>query len=155
MKELNKIAKQNRITAYSNALRAKMASRIIDVAKPGFADLLTAAGKPMKSLNGEILLRKHIGEDGKLKGIISIGVDTLASILPDLKADTDDKAGWAKNVANLKVEGIDILEGIADPQSDEYELTAEEELPLINIDSISDFEAKQKLKDLQNSLRAG
>lgn len=153
MGQLNEQARQNRVSAYADALRAKLATKIIDVSKPEFADLKSSSGKPLLGLNGEILIRRHIGEDGKLKGVISIRLETLASILPDIKAKPDDTRGWKKDTNAWKAEGMDILEGVADPQPEEYELTAMEELKTLDITTISDFEAKQKLIALQGEVK--
>ncbi|MBA7564250.1 hypothetical protein ES708_05912 [subsurface metagenome] len=72
-------------------------------------------------------------------------------LLPDLKKDTKNKAGWKKHLDRWKAEGIDILKDVADPIPDEYELTAAEELATLDVDAMSDAEAKQKLRELQNS----
>lgn len=154
MPKLNEQARQNRVSAYANALRTKLASKIIDVEKPEFADIKSSSGKPLSSLNGEILIRRHIGEDGKLKGVISVQVEALAARLPDIKTDPDNTEGWERNLNDWGAEGIDILEGVADPESEEYELSAMEELKTLDLASMSDYNAKQKLIALQDEARA-
>ena len=151
---LNQSARQARIVAYKDKVKQKLASRIIDTSKPEFADLISDKGQPMASLNGAIILERDLREDGSLKGVVSIDVDDLAAMLPDLKKDTEDKMGWKKYLDQWKAEGIDILKdiNIADPTSDEYELTAAEELASLDINSMSDAEAKQKLKDIKAKL---
>ena len=147
---LNQIAKQARITAYKDKVEQKLASKVIDVDKLEFLDLVSDKGVPMRSLNGEIILERHIGEDGKLKGVVSVSPDSLATILPELKNDTEDKAGWKKYFDQWKAEGLpDILKDVADPTPDEYELTAMEELATLDIDAMSDYDAKQKLRDIE------
>jgi len=153
MPEINEQAKQNRVAAYANTIRTKLASKVIDVGKPEFADLKSDRGELLSGLNGEILIRKHIGDDGKLKGVISVAVEALASRLPDIKVNPDNTLGWKKNVNDWKAEGIDILEGVADPEPEEYELTATEELKTVDINAMSDFEAKQKLIALQDKVK--
>jgi len=149
---LNGTARQARIAAYKNKVKQKLANKIIDTSKPEFADLVSDRGQPMSSLNGEIILERDLREDGSLKGVVSVNPDDLAAILPDLKNDTENKSGWKKHLDKFKAEGIDIdglFKDVADPTPDELELTPEEELATLDIDSMSDFEAKQKLKALQ------
>jgi len=106
--------------------------------------------KTMTSLNGAILLERDLRDDGRLKGVVSGDVDDLASILPDIKTDTENKLGWKKWLDMFFAEGLpDILEGVADPTPDEYDPSAMEELAVLDIDTMSDAEAKQKLKDIK------
>lgn len=152
MARINKVARQARITAYRNKVKQKLASRIIDTSKPEFANLIADKdpNKLMSSLNGAVLLELDLREDGSLKGVVSIDVDNLASILPDLKNDPENKKGWKKHLDKFKAEGLDdILKDVADPTPDEFELTATEELATLDVDSMSDAEAKQKLRLLQ------
>lgn len=124
MANLTSVAKQARIIAYGNGLKLKLADKIIDTKRAEFADLY-ADGNPakkMESLNGEIILERDLAEDGSLKGIVSVHPDALASMLPDIKADTLNKMGWKKHLDKFKAEGKDILIGVADPHSDEYEV---------------------------------
>ena len=147
---LNQIARQKRIAAYKDKVKRKLASKIINTGKRAFADLF-ADGNPRKkmtSLNGAILLERDLREDGSLKGVVSIDIDDLAAMLPDLKKDTKNKSGWKKHLDRWKAEGIDVLKGVADPTPDEYELTATEELATLAVEAMSDLEAKQKLKEL-------
>ncbi len=150
---LSQVARQARIIKYKDKVKQKLASRIIDTNKPEFADLIADRNpkKLMTSLNGAIILERDLREDGSLKGVVSIDVDDLAAMLPDLKKDKDNKTGWKKHLDKFKAEGIDILKSIsiADPTPDEYELTAMEELATLDVDSMSDFDAKQKLKDIK------
>lgn len=150
---ISQVARQARITKYSEKVKQKLAGRIIDVDKPEFADLIADRNpnKPMSSLNGAIILERDLREDGSLKGVVSVDVDDLAAMLPDLKKDKDNKTGWKKHLDKFKAEGIDILKdiSIADPTPDEYELTAMEELATLDVDSMSDYDAKQKLIALQ------
>lgn len=150
---LNQAARQTRITAYKDKIEQKLAGKIIDTSKPEFADLIADRNpnKPMSSLNGAIILERDLRVDGSLKGVISADVDDLAAMLPDLKKDTEDKTGWKKYLDKFKADGVDLLQeiSIADPTPDEYELSAMEELAILNIDSISDSDAKQKLKDIK------
>jgi len=152
---LNGTARQARIAAYKNKVKQKLANKIIDTSKPEFADLVSDRGQPMSSLNGAIILERDLGEDGRLRGVVSIDVDDLAAILPDLKNDTENKSGWKKHLDKFKAEGIDVdglLADVTDPDSSEYELSAQEELATLDIDSMSDAEAKQKLKDIKAKL---
>ena len=148
---LNHTARQARIATYKPGIITKLAGKIIDTGKPEFADLKSDKGKPMSSLNGEIILERDLRPDGSLKGVISVHPDNLAAILPELKNATLDKTGWKKHLDQFKVDGVDLLQeiSIADPTPDEYELSAAEELATLDIDSMSDFEAKQKLKDIK------
>lgn len=155
MANISKMARQARIAAYKPKLKQKLASEIIDVDKPEFADLFADRNplKKMTSLNGAIILERDLREDGSLKGVVAIDVDDLAAMLPDLKKDTEDKAGWKKYLDVWTAEGLpDILDGVADPLPSEYELSAAEELATLNIDAMSDFEAKLRLKDLKAKL---
>ncbi|MBA7475665.1 hypothetical protein ES707_11037 [subsurface metagenome] len=150
--EINKVARLARIGAYKNKVKQKLASRIIDTSKPEFADLIANKDpqKLMSSLNGEIILERDLNTDGSLRGVVSVSVDDLASMLPDLKKDTEDKGGWKKHLDKFKAEGLeDILKDVADPTPDEFELSATEELATLDINSMSDAEAKQKLRLLQ------
>jgi len=146
---LNKAAEEARIAAYKGGLQQKLASNIIDVSKPDFTDLVTDKGKPMASLDGQVILKRDLREDGSLKGVIAVELDDLSTILPDVKADTEDKMGWRKHIDRWSAEGIDVLEGVADPQPGDYELPAAEELASLNVAGMSDAEAKQKLLELQ------
>lgn len=156
---ISQVARQARITKYRDKLKQKLAGRIIDTSKPEFADLIADRNpfKPMSSLNGAIILERDLREDGSLKGVRSVDVDDLAAMLPELKKDKDNKTGWKKHLEKFKAEGIDILKdiSIADPTPDEYELTAMEELATLDVDSMSDSEAKQKLKELKTKLEEG
>lgn len=152
MATLNQVARQARIIAYKDKVRQKLATIIIDTSKPEFADLIANRNpnKPMSSLNGAIILERDLREDGSLKGVVSIDVDDLAAMLPELKNDTEDKAGWKKYLDQFQAEGLDsILADVADLTPDEYELTAMEELATIDPDSMSDYDAKQKLKNIK------
>lgn len=152
-RKINAIARQARIGAYGSSLRQKLKDKIIDTSKPAFADLVSNRGKPMESLNGEIILDRELAENGTLMGVHSVSLDSLAVLLPELKQDAEDKAGWKKWLDQWKAEGLnDILVGVADPNPDEYELSAVEELATLDIGSMSDFEAKQKLIALQIEL---
>jgi len=150
---LNQVARQARIAAYKPGVTTKLAGKIIDTNKPEFADLFANRDpkQPMSSLNGEIILERDLREDGSLKGVVSVHPDALAAMLPELKSDTEDKAGWKKHMDKFKADGVDLLQeiNIADPTPDEYELAAAEELATLDIDSMSDAEAKQKLKDIK------
>jgi len=148
MATLNATARQARIAAYRGKVKQKLASKIIDTRKREFADLKSDRGKKMSSLNGAILLERDV-KGGILKGVVSIDIDDLAAMLPDLKKDTKNKAGWKKYLDQWKAEGIDILKDVADPTPDEYELPAAEELVTLDIDAMSDAEAKQKLRELK------
>lgn len=156
MPKINEVAKQARITAYKDSVKQKLLSKIIDTSKPEFADLIADGNpnKPMTSLNGAIILERDLREDGSLRGVVSVDVDDLAAMLPELKNDTDDKAGWKKHLDKFKADGIDILKdiSIADPTPDEYELTASEEIATLDIASLSDADAKEKLIALQVKL---
>ena len=123
MPNLTEAAKQARIATYKPTLLAKLAHRVIDTKKPDFADLIADKNpkKPMDSLNGEIILERDLAEDGSLKGVVSVHPDALASMLPDIKADTQDKMGWKKHLDRFKAEGKDILAGVSNPKSSEYE----------------------------------
>lgn len=153
---LNQVAKQARITAYKNKVKQKLASKIIDTSKPEFSDLFANRDpkQPMSSLNGEIILERDLREDGSLKGVVSVSPDALAAMLPDLKNDTEDKAGWKKHLDKFKAEGVDLLQeiSVADSTPDEYELSTMEELATLDIDAMSDYDAKQKLKDIKAEL---
>lgn len=150
---LSQLARQARITKYKDKVKQKLVSRIIDFSKLEFVDLIADRNpnKPMTSLNGCIILERDLREDGSLKGVVSVDVDDLAAMLPDLKKDKDNKRGWKKHLDKFKAEGIDILKdiSIADPTPDEFELTAAEELATLDVDSMSDYDAKQKLKDIK------
>lgn len=154
MAKINEVARQARITAYKSEILTKLAGKIIDTSKPEFSDLIADKDpdKPMSSLNGEIILERDLREDGSLKGVISVHPDALAAMLPELKNDTEDKGGWKKHLDKFKADSVDLLQeiNIADPTPDEYELSAMEELATLDIGSMSDLEAKQKLIALQN-----
>jgi len=152
MARLSKIARTNRIANNRQKVLDRLSHRIINTDKPGFVDLVSSKGKKMTGLNGAIILERDFREDGRLKGVISIDVDDLASILPDIKLDTEDKTGWAKHLAVFQADGVDILEGVDDSTPDEFELPATEELSGLDIPAMSDFEAKQKLIELQQRL---
>lgn len=157
MSKINLVARQARITKYKDKVKAKLSSRIVDFSKAEFCDLIADRNpdKPMISLNGAIILERDLREDGSLKGVVSVDVDDLAAMLPDLKKDTEDKTGWKKHLDKLKEEGIDInglFKDVAEPTADEYELTIEEDLAALNIDSMSDAEAKIKLRELKTKL---
>lgn len=151
---LNKVARQARIASYKNKVKQKLAGKIIDTSKPEFADLFADRNplKKMTSLNGAIILERDLREDGSLKGVVSVDVDDLAAMLPDLKKDTENRSGWKKHLDRWKAEGIDILIDVADPTPDEYELSAAEELAALDITSMSDADAKGKLIALQVKL---
>lgn len=153
MQILNEVARQARIVTYRAKIQQKLASKIIDTGKPEFADLVNDKGVPMSSLNGEILLRKDFRADGTLEGVVSVSPDNLAAMLPDIKVDIDNRTGYNKKLDEWKEEGLeDILKDVVDPTPDEYELTAIEELANLNIEEMSDYDAKQKLKALQAKL---
>jgi len=124
MANLSGTAKQARITAYKDGLKSKLAHRLIDTKNVAFADLIADKNpnKPMSSLNGEIILERDLAEDGSLKGVVSVNPDALASMLPDIKADTTDKMGWKKHLDKFQAEGVNILTGVADPQPGEFEV---------------------------------
>jgi hypothetical protein len=154
MAKLSESARLARIAAYKNTLMTKLASKIIDISKPEFADLVTDKGQPMSTLNGEIIIERDLREDGSLKGVVSISPDGLAAMLPNLKVDTENKAGWKKYLDKWQAEGLaNILDGVANPNASEYELTAMEELVTLNIDTMSDYEAKQKLIALRGKAK--
>jgi len=117
---LKETAKQTRIAAYKSNLKSLLADDIIDTSLAEFADLKSEHGKPMSSLNGEIILQRDVDANGKLKGVISIHPDILATILPDIKADPIG-TGWNKYIANYNAKGKNILNGVADRQANEYE----------------------------------
>ena len=152
MARLNKVVKEARIAAYKGGLQQKLASKIIDVSKPDFADLVTDKGKPIASLDGQVILGRDLAEDGHLKGVMAVELDDLASILSDIKVDTEDKMGWRKHIDRWNAEGIDALEGVADPQLGDYELTAREELTSLDIPAMTPDQTKQKLIALQQKL---
>lgn len=152
MARLNAVAKANRIARYKLGMANKLAHHVIDTDKPEFSDLVTDKGKKMTGLNGAIILGIDLREDGSLKGVVSVDVDDLASILPDIKADTEDKMGWGKHLTMFKAEGVNILEGVDDPTPDEFDLSVTEELLELNIPAISDLEAKHKLLELRQRL---
>lgn len=152
---INKVARLARVVAYKNKVKQELAGKIIDTSKPEFADLVSDQGKPMSSLNGAIILERDLREDGSLKGVISVDVDDLAAMLPELKKDTSNKTGWKKHLDQFRHDGIDVdglFKDVADPTPDELELAPDEELATLNIDAMSDFEAKQKLKELKAKL---
>jgi len=149
MARLNAVAKAARIAKNKAGVASKLAHRIVDTDNPEFADLVTEKGKKMTGLNGAIILGKDLREDGSLKGVFSVDVDDLASMLPDIKADIEDKMGWGKHRAVFEAEGINILEGVDDPTPDEFDLSMTEDLAQLNIPAMSDYEAKQKLLELQ------
>jgi len=60
-----------------------------------------------------------------------------------------DDCGFKRSLDQWQAEGIDILEGVADPTPEEYELTVMEELPTLNIAAMSDLDAKQKLMEIK------
>lgn len=153
MQILNELAKQARVATYKDKIKQKLASLIIDTSKPEFADLVNDKGIPMSSLNGEIILKRDLKADGTLEGVTSVSPDILAAMLPELKGDTENKLGYNKKLDEWKAEGLeDILKDVADPTSDEYELTTAEELATLNIEEMTDYEAKQKLMALQDKL---
>jgi len=152
MERLKRAAAQIRITNYKNSLQLHLVNKIIDVGKPEFADLVSSNGKPMESLNGQVFLGRDLRENGKLKGVFSVELEDLASMLPDIKVDTENKMGWKKHLDKWNAEGVNVLEGIADPTSDEYELPAAEELASLDIATMSDADTKQKLLELQQKL---
>jgi len=149
MVRLSNAARVARISKNKPLVLSKLAHRIIDIEKPEFEDLVTNKGKKMEPLNGTIILDRDLREDGSLRGVLGVDVDDLAAILPDIKVDTEDKLGWAKHLAEFQAEGVDILEGVDDPTQDEYDLPVTEELLELNIPVMSDYEAKQKLLELQ------
>lgn len=149
MPKPNKVAREARISQYKPNLLQQMEKLIIDVKKDEFKHLKSDSGQLMDSLNGSILLAEDYDDAGKLRGVNSVEVDALASMLPDLKADTDDKMGWEHWLQDFQALGINILEGVDDPTPDEYELSAEEELVRLNAGSMPDAEAKFKLIELQ------
>lgn len=149
MTDLNEEARQARITAYKSDLEQKLKPKLIDTKKKKFSDLVNDRGRPVESLNGQIILGRDLTEDGKLKGVMSAGLDDLAAILPDIKVDVNNKTGWKKHLDRWKSEGIDILEGVADPMPDEYELSVAEELVSLDVATMSDAIAKAKLLELQ------
>lgn len=153
MAKLSIVARQARVAAYKDKVKQQLARKIIDFSKEEFCDLIADnnPGKPIVSLNGAIILERDLREDGSLKGVVSVDVDDLAAMLPELKKDKDNKTGWKKHLDKFKAEGIDILKSIniSDPTPDEYELTALEELATLDVDSMSDYDAKQKLKEIK------
>jgi len=121
---INKTARQNRIVAYKDKVKAKLAKKIVDFSKKEFCDLISDRNpdKPMVSLNGAIILERDLREDGSLKGVVSVDVDDLAAMLPELKKDTEDKAGWKKHLDKFREDGIDVsglFKDVADPRPDE------------------------------------
>jgi len=126
MPKLTEAAKQARITAYRDTLKTRLAHRLIDTKKAAFVDLIADKNpkKPMDNLNGEIILERDLAKDGSLKGVVSVHPDALAAMLPDIKTDTTDKMGWKKHLDKFNAEGKDILIGVADPQSSEFEVVA-------------------------------
>lgn len=156
MPKPNIVARESRITKYKPKLLQQMdgVGRIIDVKKDEFKHLKSDSGQLMDSLNGSILLAEDYDGTGKLRGVNSVEVDDLASLLPDIKKDTDDLMGWGHWLQDFQAQGINILEGVDDPTPDEYELTAEEELVQLNADSMTDTKAKAKLIELQGKWRA-
>jgi len=149
MPKPNEVAREARIIQYKPNLLQQMEKLIIDVKKDEFSHLKSPNGQLMDSLNGSILLEVDYDETGKLRGVNSVEADDLASMLPDLKADTEDQMGWGHWLQDFQALGVNILEGVGDPAPDEYELTAEEELVRLNAGSMSDAEAKAKLIELQ------
>jgi len=124
MANLSEAARQARIAAHRDTLKQKLAHRLIDTKVPAFADLIADKNpnKPMDSLNGEIILERDLAADGSLKGVVSVHPDALACMLPDIKADTQDKMGWKKHLDKFRAEGKDILVGVAQPSPTEYEV---------------------------------
>ncbi len=149
MPKVNQAAKATRIQKYRAGALQKLAIHVIDCDKPEFAHLVNDQGMKMASLNGAILLEVDYREDGTLKGVISVDADDLAVILPEVKVDQQDETGWKKHIDRWSAEGINILAGVDDPTPDEFELPVAEELAGLDIDAMSDIEAKQKLKGLQ------
>ena len=150
MPVIRQVARQARITAYRDSLLQKLASRVIDIGKPRFKELEVIEGIEVR--NGEILLEIEHFPDGSLKGFHAVDIDDLAQRLPDIKVDTEDRMGWKKWLDMLNAEGINILEGVDDPRPNEYELTTVEELTSLDVSVMSDYEAKQKLLELQQKL---
>lgn len=124
MPNLTEAAKEARIKAYGKGLKEKLAHRIIDTGKPAFDDLYADGipTKKMTSLNGAIILERDLYPDGRLRGVVSVDINDLASMLSDLKVDATDKSGWKKHLDKFKAEGKDILAGVADPIASEYEV---------------------------------
>ncbi len=158
MAVLSTAARKTRITAYKSKMLQRLESKVIDTNKPEFADLKTNAGKLMSSLGGEIILERDLRQDGSLRGAYSVSPDALAAMLPDIKVDTANVSGWKRHLDRWRGEGIDVdglFTGVADPRPDEYELTVTEDLLMLNIDAMSNFEAKNKLKELQGKATQG
>lgn len=157
MPKLTETARQARIIAYRSGVVQKLSARIIDVSKPEFTDLF-ADGNPAKkisSLNGTIILERDLYPDGRLRGVISVDIDDLASMLPELKADILDKTGWKKHLDKFVAEGKDILVGVVDPVVSEYDTSAVDDLLALSLDPISQADVKAKLKAIQDKVKAG
>lgn len=157
MSKPNKVARELRIAKYKPKLVQQMeiAGRIIDVKKKAFKHLKSVSGQLMTSLNGSILLAEDYDDAGQLRGVNSVEVDDLASMIPDLKTDTEDQMGWGHWLQDFLAQSVNILEGVDDPTPEEYELPAEEELVSLNIGEMSDAEAKAKLIELQQRVMNG
>lgn len=120
MPKLTEAGRQARIADYRSGLLQKLSGRVINT-RTTHADLVSDQGKPMASLDGEIILEKDLYPDGKLRGVVSVHPDALAAILPDIKADKDNRMGWKRHLDKFKAEGVDITAGVSDPQPSEYE----------------------------------
>jgi len=152
MRKPNDNARQARIGAYKARLAQKLAAKMIDTGKPEFADLVSNRGKPMSPLNGAVIIKRDKRDDGSLRGVVSVDLVDLAAMLPDIKVDPGNETGWKKQTEEWKAEGIDILEGVADPAPDEYLLDVEDELLTLDIGGMSAPQAKEKLLELQQRL---
>ena len=149
MSPLNEVARQARLNRYRAQITQRLGPHVIDCDNPAFAALKNNRGKKMSSLDGAILLDLDLAEDGTLRGVISVDADELAAQLPELKKerqDGTDLAGYKKHLDQWEAEGLDVLTGVDDPDP---ALTAAEELATVDVGAISDFEAKQKLLELQ------
>lgn len=150
--ELTAQAKMARIERYSTSLRQKLSKRLIDTGKADFNHLRNDKGQPMTSLDGSILLGLDYFPNGSLRGVKSIDVSDLASILPDVKVDVEDKTGMLKYLQQFSNEDIDILSDVDEPKEDEYSLTVEEELKKLDVASLSALEALAKLTELKQKV---
>lgn len=157
MPKLTPAARQARIQALLPTVLTRLSHRVIDTAKPAFTDLY-ADGNPAKrmdSLNGAIILERDLYSDGRLRGVVSVDVDDLAAILPDLKADTTNKTGWKKHMDRFAIEGVDLLAGVPDPQPSEYDTSATEDLLVVVPAALTDAQGKAKLVQVQDKVKAG
>ena len=114
-KRLKTSVRVQRVSQYKASLLDKLKDYVINNKKSGCKDV-------PKSLNGEILLERHIHQ-GKVTGFVTAHPDDLATILPDIKKVSANKMGWKRWRDKFLVErSADIIEGVDDPGPDDYEV---------------------------------